>query len=291
MRRAGSIIAALVLGSLLVSHNSAAAPPQAGDTPAAKSTRGKWAPVFQQHASEYAITVVAPNGVQTAATMVPEPLLRWWQPVRGGDDGALYLWVVNGRPIAVQTFFTFRWKDNRMRALIHEHHSLAQEPLEATWHGRSTWRTPERGITFHPLDGAPAPASSAAARLRQMQALVRDFSAKTVDDKASTWTLRPLAKPLYRYEEKGPKVVDGALFAFAQGTDPEAFLLLEARVDGRDMRWHYAVTRFTDLQITISHGGREVYSGPRTIGGPDEVYQTTVAIERASDSPKDFEQP
>ena len=35
-------------------------------------------------------------------------------------------------------------------------------------------------------------------------------------------------------------VVDGAVFAFAQGTDPELLVLLEARRSGESLAWHYA---------------------------------------------------
>ena len=168
--------------------------------------------------------------------MLPEPVLRWSQPIRGGDDGALYLWVHEGRPVAAMTFFTFKWPDGT-RSIVHERHSLALEPMEATWRGiwSGTHRGPgwlssrSRTPRFRPV--------AAPARFRQMQALVREFSANTIDDKASKWPLRPLIKPLYRYEGKH----DGALFAMVQGTDPEAFILLEARGTGKDAHWEYAV--------------------------------------------------
>ena len=95
-----------------------------------------------------------------------------------------------------------------------------------------------------------------------MQAIAREFTANTVDDRGSTWPLRPLVRPVYRYESKA----DGAVFAMVQGTDPEAFLLLRIRGEGNDAHWEYAVTRFTDLEIHVRLGGREVYSGPHTIG-------------------------
>jgi hypothetical protein len=153
------------------------------------------------------------------------------------------------------------------------------------------WQTSGPGLTFRPVPEAPAPAPTATARLRQMQAIVRDFSANTIDDKNSTWPLRPLTKPIYRYEANGPSVADGALFAFAQGTDPEAFLILEAHPNGKSTRWEYALTRFTDLRIRIRLRNAEVFSGPHTIGNRNEIYQTTVVIDRPGDSPADFKVP
>jgi hypothetical protein len=115
--------------------------------------------------------------------------------------------------------------------------------------------------------------------------LVREFSANSIDSKGSTWPLRPLVKPLYRNEGKD----DGALFALVQGTDPEAFILLEARGEGKDAHWEYAVARFTDLEIHVRLKDREVFSGPNTTGAANEIYHSTTVINKPSDSPGDFE--
>ncbi len=247
----------------------------------ASQEKGKWIPLFERHAGEYVIRVG--HDAKEEARRLPEPVLRWWQPVRGGDDGALYLWVREGRPVAAVTFFTFKWP-NGTRSIVHEKHSLALEPLEATWRGKLVWHTSQPGLTFKRVPDAPAPADTAAARLRQMQALVREFSANTIDDKGSKWPLRSLVKPLYRYEGKN----DGAFFALVQGTDPEALVILEARGEGKDAHWEYAAARFTDLELHVRCKAQEVFSGPHTTGHANEVYHTSAVMSQASDSPEDF---
>jgi len=278
----GMILAA-GLGAAVARPQDAPAGPAA-----AKEAAGKWVPLFRQHAGEY--TIRAAGGEQAEARMLPDPLLRWWQPVRGGDDGALYLWIRAGRPVAVMSFFTYKQRDGICN-IIHEDHSLAEGPLRAEWRGQPRWRTAGPGLTFRPVPEAPAPADSPAARLRQMQAIVRDFSAETKDDKGSTWPLRPLARALYRYEGTVPAIPDGALYAFAQGTDPEAFLLIEARAEGKALRWHHALARYTDLEIRIRLKGREAFAGPHTVGGADGVYWTSIAQSLATDTPEDFAKP
>lgn len=126
-----------------------------------------------------------------------------------------------------------------------------------------------------------------------MQAILRQFSANTIDNKDSTWPLRPLTKPLYRYENTGPEVIDGALFALAQGTDPEVFVLIEARPasEGKPAAWYYGLARLTDLRLRVRLYGTEVFSVPYTVGKPDEVYQTFIVISKPSDNPDDFERP
>jgi hypothetical protein len=248
--------------------------------PNATEGRGKWIPLLRRHADEYVIRL-APDAKVT--TRLPEPVLRWWQPVRGGDDGVLYVWVSEGRPIAAVTYFTFKLPDGT-RHITHERHSFAAEPLEATWRDQVVWRTSQPGLTFRAVLDAPVPAATAIARSRQMQALIRDFSASTVDYAGSKWPLRPLTKPLYRYEGKN----DGALFALVQATDPEAFILLEARGEGTIARWEYAVARFTDLEIHVRYRSDQVFSGPRNTGHENEIYHSISVVNQRSDSPEDF---
>jgi hypothetical protein len=274
-------IAAVLLVWLAPMASSAAG--QESSAKEAGDGKGKWAPLFQRHARDYVINA----GPGPSAKMLPDPLLRWWQPIRGGDDGALYLWVKEGRPVAAVTFFTFKWPAGD-RVIVHERHSFAAGPLEATWRAEAPWQPTRPGLTFKPMPDAPAPAETAPARLRQMQALVRDVSATTTDEKGSTWTMRPLNKPLHRYEANGKDVADGALFALAQGTDPEVFFFLEARGEGKGARWEYAVARFTDLALRVEYRGREVFSGPHTLGSPTETYYVNTVLSKRSDSPEDF---
>ena len=113
---------------------------------------------------------------------------------------------------------------------------------------------------------------------------MRDFSANTIDDKGSKWPLASLVKPLYRYE--GKTMVPSS--HLVQGTDPEAFSLLEARGEGKDAHWEYAVARFTDLEFHVRLKDREVFSGPTSTGEANEIYHSRSVIGKPSDSPEDF---
>jgi hypothetical protein len=69
-------------------------------------------------------------------------------------------------------------------------------------------------------------------------------------DKSDREELRLLPKLLYRYEPSGaagPDAgwIDGGVFAFVQGTDPEAVLMLEASRAKRPFYWQYAFARAT----------------------------------------------
>ena len=165
--------------AILVALVGAVAAGQDASKPAddAKDGKGKWVPVFDRHADDYVIKTHPGE----EAKRLPDPLLRWWQPIRGGDDGALYLWVKEGRPVGAVTFFTFKWPAGE-RVIVHERHSFASGPIEATWRGQTPWQPSKPGLTFKPMPDAPTPAESAPARLRQMQALMREVSATTTDE-------------------------------------------------------------------------------------------------------------
>ena len=49
------------------------------------------------------------------------------------------------------------------------------------------------------------------------------------------------------------------LFAFVQGTDPDLFLLLEARESGGKSAWHFAATRMNSVALSL--GTRTKNSG------------------------------
>jgi len=219
-----------------------------------------WLPVLKQQAADYTIT---PRGHgKVAPAPRPDPILRWTQPVRGGDDGAVFLWVSGGRPEAVLSVFTYRVPGQK-RSVQHEVHSFALTPLDASWRGKAIWRADEPGVSFNAVPGAPTPAPSAPARLRQMQAIARDFSAENLHDRSGKNELRLMPKPLYRYEPTDQDLIDGALFCLAYGTDPEVFVLLEARkAEGGGGEWRYALARFSDLPLRTRYKGEEVWSVP-----------------------------
>ncbi|MDB5350346.1 MAG: hypothetical protein JWN86_1593 [Planctomycetota bacterium] len=244
--------------------------------------RTSWLPILKQHASDYEIVVQSES--KTRPKPLSEPILRWTQPVRGGDDGAVFLWVANGRPEVVGTVFTYRVPGSA-RTLQHEVHSLSLSPLETRWRGKSLWRSAKPGVTFHPVPDAPVPAPSGAARLRQMQEIARNFAGTSVHEKSGKNELRLMPRALYRYEPNGADPTDGALFCLAHGTDPEIFLLLENRLNG----WQFALARFSDLELHARYKGREVWTVPHgNMNVLDAIHSYYVVEEVNADTPDEY---
>jgi hypothetical protein len=210
---------------------------------------------FKAEAAQYAVHLQSRPGEKLA--LVKEPVLRWSNPARTGEDGAVFVWTLGGRPEMIGTVFTYRFSGKINRK--HEFHSLATEPLSAEFRGKEVWAPKKSGLTFAPIDDAPAPAANSRLRLTQMKALARDFSASLKDAEGESYQLRLLTQPLYRYEPQGRGVLDGAIFSFAVGTDPEVLLVVEARQVKDAAQWQYALARFHYVEMKAMYKDREVY--------------------------------
>ncbi len=250
-----------------------------------------WQRLFRKQASEYKIVVE--KGPGDEARLVPEPVLQWSQPVRGGADGAVFVWTLQGRPVAIGTLFIWPMSEEK-QGVAHELHSLSQAPLIATWRDRR-WMPPENSIVWNPVSGAPVPAETPERRLRQMREMARQFSAESHDKKDRRWELRPLASPIYRYDidrtvETSPaehEVLDGALFGFVEGTDLEIVLSLQARKTSGSYRWEYALSRMSDFHLIAKLGDKTVWEAePRSHDNPNPrlaYYNSTVESRKSAD--------
>ncbi len=186
-----------------------------------------------------------------------DPVLAWTNPVSGSVHGRLYIWTDKGRPEVVVGIY--KWF-SPFTHRTSEFKSLSLGPLAVERKGEPYWMPARPGVELKPVPDAPAPAASPAQRLRQMRAMAQDFKAKETTRAGLDRELRVLTQPLYRYESTDPNLVDGALFGIALGTDPEAFLLLEARRTGQSLQWQYAMARMNSIQMRGSYRGREVWS-------------------------------
>jgi hypothetical protein len=97
--------------------------------------------------------------------------------------------------------------------------------------------------------------------------------------KDKSWSdLRLLPTPVARYGKAGAAVIDGALFAFAIGTDPEVCVFLEARQGKEGPEWFYAMGPMTCFSVKVTYKKTEVWDLPRRRpdGNPKVPYYITV---------------
>jgi hypothetical protein len=102
----------------------------------------------------------------------------------------------------------------------------------------------------------------AASRLRQMKSIANGFECEMTGwrlDKSDRQPLRLLTKELYRYQPKTNDILDGAVFAYAMGTDPEMLLLVEARQVKEQRVWEYAFVPQTSGGLMAKWNGKTVW--------------------------------
>jgi hypothetical protein len=190
----------------------------------------------------------------------PKSVLRWTNPGVGRVYGDVFVWTRNGRPEAVISFYK-AWQPKY--DFTAEMHSLSLSGISAERDGVLLWQPQKAGIALNNVTDAAKPAESASRRLQQMRELAGRFSARLVDQRVKVdgerQELRLLTQPLYRYRSTDPEVLDGALFGIVLGTDPEVFLLLEARQSGDNRTWQYGLARMNIDPIAVSYMDKEVW--------------------------------
>lgn len=201
--------------------------------------------------------LVRDDDPQAQIELREKPILKWSNPNEGALFGSVVLWTVDGRPEAVASIY--RWYVGRQEFHA-EFKSLSTHRLKAAREKIPTWDAGESDIKFHELAHNSPPADTEGRRAQQMRDIARRFAADFVHPGKGRNVLRLLTQPVYRYEKLTNEIVDGALFAFVQGTDPEVLLLIEAEKTAEGTRWRYAASRMNMLELHLTLDDKEVWS-------------------------------
>ena len=188
------------------------------------------------------------------------PLLRYSDPTRGMTeqnvlvDATVWRLGEQGRPTSLVTLEIYRTSADAA-ILAYEFASLTESRFSLTGDTRAkiVWDAAGSALTVNKLDGAPDPAKSPAARLTQMRQLSRRFAVQELV-KGEAIECRLMPAPIDRYQSAADEIVDGALFAFANGTNPELGIFLECGAKG----WTYGTVRLSSAEIIVKLDGREI---------------------------------
>jgi hypothetical protein len=214
-----------------------------------------------------AVAGLEPEGADAktrdALAVAGKPLIRYNDPTRGGSkedgtnlllDAAIWrLGPATGRPTALVTVEIYESAGGG-RVLAYEFLSLTDTKF-ALKHKteKLRWDATGSALDLKNLPDAPKPAATAAARLAQMRQLVRRFTA-TEKIRSDTIECRLLTQPIDRYHSDADRIAEGAIFALANGTNPEVGIVLET--DGA--KWRYGVLRFTSAETGVALDGKTV---------------------------------
>jgi hypothetical protein len=188
-----------------------------------------------------------------APSLLTAPVLRCNDLTRDEVDGAVWLWLDDKRPIAAMCLLQFasgKW-NYELVSLNHESMKVAGS---AAW----TWEPKATPRTWIALESA-VPENSRA-RQQTLRTLARR-SAASERHRGESFVLRLLERPLYTYADEANGILEGAVFALTNGTNPEILLQLEAQGD-KTKKWRAAFSRLGSAALQVKLEDQEVWSAP-----------------------------
>ncbi|QDV47478.1 hypothetical protein Enr13x_73870 [Stieleria neptunia] len=198
------------------------------------------------------------------AVLQTSPLFRWDNPISGARGG-VFLWTIDERPVAMTKCHVNDRKQHYVESSV-----FLSDSLLLKYQDQTIWRPKESALKHVSVERDSSPVQSSVGRLVQMRQLAADFAIEDTwgEGDGEPYQLRLIPRPLYRYASKEAGLLDGAVFAFVQGTNPEAVVIVEAIRRNNQVQWHCGISRLTGYALTVERNGNVVYKVPK-LNHPD----------------------
>jgi hypothetical protein len=195
---------------------------------------------MRRHVSSLRAVSRSSGSEESPLKLIGTPVLRYSDPGGITTDGSIWLWGEPGRPaVAAGAFFlTQEGKEPKWSC---ELLSLADGPVTVRSEVGWKWMPNSGGLHWLPLKDAPA--DTGRVRLRQMKQIAERYEVAALEGTLRSQQ-RLMVQPLHRYADEAQGLIDGAIFAFASGTNPEVLLLVECRKAADGPAWQVAFARF-----------------------------------------------
>jgi hypothetical protein len=204
-------------------------------------------------------TALAIRERSEAATLRAEPSLLYADNTRGLTDSSLWIWEHQGQAVGV-TAVEWTPRDGGEGLWTFEFASLTPAALKISL-PQGNW-TMERNVAIaRTMPIAPAVAASRAKRQLQMKQLAERFTVIELHRMQGRIELRRLSAPIYRQAEAAPG--DGAMFVFANGTNPEVVLMINTIEFKGETVWAYTLGALAAEELVVHLDGREVWRETR----------------------------
>ena len=231
MKRSSSMLSVLLISISFCSHLLAA-------DPAAEKRLAD----MKQRVTELALT-------GTDAKFSMEPLLRFTDPTRRLQDATLWKLGEKGRPKAILVLEKYSYH----RYPSYELTVTSNAPPKSVSTDAFHWRPDRETIEWKTLKSPTPPSTRKLSRGSQMKQIAREFSVSEKFE-GQTYQLRMLPKPLLRYEDEKADLVDGSIFVFSHGTNPELLLLVEAHQSKDDkLTWKAGFARLGGAEFDVNY--------------------------------------
>jgi hypothetical protein len=202
------------------------------------------------------------------------PLFTFSESTREtGHLGTLWAWGPKGRPAALVS----QNKAYRERVWGFELVALVED-VTVVMHDGWRW-TPGSAVNMIRFENAPPAADTDSKRLLQMRSLARRFKVSE-DYFNESFELRLLPQPVHRYQDPAADLIDGALFIYAHGTNPEAIALIECRRETAQPMWSYGFLPLAGAGVSAKLDGKTVWTKlPTRESKAQELYSTWLETE------------
>src|SRR5262245_17341375 len=152
--------------------------------PQGESLAKKMLPIYVKEAETYSLAVE--SAPKQALELRKEPVFEWLNPARSDQQGAVFLWLRDGRPAALACIFSHPHDKMPGRQVMHELHALDPEKILVARDEYNQWK-PQAGLARKELPDAAAPAPTPGARLLQMRQLAQQFTGYEIDRDQKRW--------------------------------------------------------------------------------------------------------
>lgn len=224
-------------------------------------------------------------GDQRVVTKLSErPVMGYRDDTRQQHDSTMWIFSVpsssesrvagSGRPSAIVAVEHYPSRPQKSEWLF-EIASLSTGRIAAERSPELQWQARKPGLELKPLADAPAPAEKPAVRLAQMRELRRRFAAHEREGTDGRIELQSLSAPLYRYQDPERGILDGAVFAFVSGTNPEVLWIIEAHgKQGTAPTWQFGLVQMTGAGVHVVYDNKEIWT--RSEANPPAVRDSYV---------------
>src|SRR5438046_4025239 len=103
----------------------------------------KMLPIYGKEAETYSLAIE--SAPKKALEFKKEPVFEWLNPARSDQQGAVFLWLRDGRPAALACIFSHPHEKLPGRQIMHELHALDSEKLLVKRDEYNQWK-PETGL-------------------------------------------------------------------------------------------------------------------------------------------------
>jgi hypothetical protein len=217
------------------------------------------------------------------------PLLRYNDGTRGFRgllDATAWRLGESGRPKAIVTLEIYP-VDQAKALLQFEFVSLASDMLELRSPLGVRWVPRGAELSLAEFEEASQPGTTLRARLVQMRELARRFAVQEILPNGERIELRLLSQPIDRYGDPAADILDGAVFVFANGTNPEVGLLLECSEE----KWSYGFFRLSAAKLLAQLDARSILESAAPSDWAADAPYTATGIAIALPEEDDIEKP